>query len=128
MWETYGVVRDQAGLRCGLERVAELAELAGEVDVRLISEGYTDLAHALDLGGIPGGGRGDATGGAGPHRKPRRPPQPGPPRARPRPPVNFQVRLDPDGRLRTAARPVPPELQALADATQDVSVAGRLLE
>jgi DNA-directed RNA polymerase specialized sigma24 family protein len=31
MWETCGVVRDQAGLRRGLERVAELRELAGEV-------------------------------------------------------------------------------------------------
>ena len=45
--------------------------------------------------------------------------------------VNFQTRLDTDGRLSTATEPVPPvppELQALADATQDVSIAGRLLE
>jgi hypothetical protein len=45
--------------------------------------------------------------------------------------VNLQTRLDVGGRLSTATRPVPPvppELQALANATQDVSVAGRLLE
>jgi succinate dehydrogenase/fumarate reductase flavoprotein subunit len=34
MWETCGVVRDQAGLRRGLDRVAELRGLAGQVDVR----------------------------------------------------------------------------------------------
>ena len=49
MWETCGVVRDQAGLRRGLERVAELRELAREVDVRPTAEGYADLADALDL-------------------------------------------------------------------------------
>ena len=44
---------------------------------------------------------------------------------------HFQARLDGTGRLAVDARPVPPvpaELQAFADATQDVSVAGRLLE
>ncbi|HEV2929340.1 MAG TPA: FAD-dependent oxidoreductase, partial [Propionibacteriaceae bacterium] len=49
MWEHCGVVRDQAGLQHGLDRVAELRELAAEVDVRPSSEGYADLAHALDL-------------------------------------------------------------------------------
>ena len=34
MWETCGVVRDQPGLRHGLERLAELRRLAADVDVR----------------------------------------------------------------------------------------------
>src|SRR5918992_481816 len=34
MWEHCGVVRDQAGLQHGLDRVAELRELAADVDVR----------------------------------------------------------------------------------------------
>jgi thioredoxin reductase len=42
-----------AGLRAAiaahLERIAELRQLAGEMDVRPSSEGYADLAHALDL-------------------------------------------------------------------------------
>ena len=49
MWETCGVVRDHAGLEHGLDRVVELRGLASEVDVRPTSEGYADLAHALDL-------------------------------------------------------------------------------
>src|SRR4029450_12427208 len=51
MWETCGVVRDQAGPRAGFARVAELRALVGDVDVRPTSEGYADLAHALDLRG-----------------------------------------------------------------------------
>jgi succinate dehydrogenase / fumarate reductase flavoprotein subunit len=49
MWESCGVVRNEAGLRAGLEEVATLREAAEEVDVRPGAEGWTDLAHALDL-------------------------------------------------------------------------------
>jgi succinate dehydrogenase/fumarate reductase flavoprotein subunit len=49
MWETGGVVRDQVGLQHGLDRVAELRELARDVDARPSSERNADLAHALDL-------------------------------------------------------------------------------
>jgi succinate dehydrogenase / fumarate reductase, flavoprotein subunit len=49
MWETCGVVRTEAGLQDGLRLVAELGEAARDVDVRPGAEGWTDLAHALDL-------------------------------------------------------------------------------
>jgi len=50
MWERCGVVRDENGLREGLREVHTLSETAGNVDVRPGAEGWTDLAHALDLG------------------------------------------------------------------------------
>ncbi len=49
MWESCGVVRTEAGLVAGLDEVAALHEAAENVDVRPGSEGWTDLAHALDL-------------------------------------------------------------------------------
>jgi succinate dehydrogenase / fumarate reductase flavoprotein subunit len=49
MWEQCGVVRGEDGLREGLRDVAALREAAGDVDVRPGSEGWMDLAHALDL-------------------------------------------------------------------------------
>jgi succinate dehydrogenase / fumarate reductase, flavoprotein subunit len=131
MWETCGVVRDQAGLQHGLERVAELRELAGEVDVRPSSEGYGDLAHALDLRASLVAAEASLLGALartesrGAHQRRDYP------ELSPELQVNLQTRLDVGGRLSTATRPVPPvqpELQALANATQDVSVAGRLLE
>jgi succinate dehydrogenase / fumarate reductase flavoprotein subunit len=131
MWETCGVVREQTGLRRGLERVAELRQLAGEVDVRPTSEGYADLAHALDLRASLVAAEATLLGALartesrGAHQRRDHPQLSAELR------VNFQTRLDTDGRLTTATQPVPPvppELQALADATQDVSIAGRLLE
>jgi succinate dehydrogenase / fumarate reductase flavoprotein subunit len=131
MWETCGVVRDQAGLRRGLERVAELRELAAEVDVRPTSEGYADLAHALDLRASLVAAEATLLGALarresrGAHQR-RDFPQVVPDLR-----VNFQAHLDPAGGLAVAAEPVPPvppELQPWADADQDLSVAGRLLE
>jgi succinate dehydrogenase / fumarate reductase flavoprotein subunit len=49
MWERCGVVRDEAGLNDGLAGIGELARAAEQVDVRPGEEGWTDLAHALDL-------------------------------------------------------------------------------
>jgi len=45
--------------------------------------------------------------------------------------VNFRTRLDPGGQLMVAGEPVPPippELQPWADASEDLSLASRLLE
>ena len=131
MWETCGVVRDHAGLQHGLDRVVELRGLAGEVDVRPTSEGYADLAHALDLRGSLLAAEATLLGALarresrGAHQRRDHP------ALSPDLRVNIQTRLDTDGRLTTATKPVPPipdELQALADATEDVGVAGRLLE
>jgi succinate dehydrogenase / fumarate reductase flavoprotein subunit len=49
MWESCGVVRTEAGLRAGLDEVDTLREAAENVDVQPGAEGWTDLAHALDL-------------------------------------------------------------------------------
>jgi succinate dehydrogenase / fumarate reductase flavoprotein subunit len=49
MWEKCGVVRDEAGLRDGLQEIRSLRGAAADVDVRPGAEGWTDLAHALDL-------------------------------------------------------------------------------
>jgi succinate dehydrogenase / fumarate reductase, flavoprotein subunit len=131
MWECCGVVRDQAGLRRGLERVADLGELAREVDVRPTSEGFADLAHALDLRASLVAAEATLLGALarresrGAHQR-RDFPKLGPDLR-----VNFRTRFDTDGQLATAPDPVPPppsELRAWADATQDLSVAGRLLE
>jgi succinate dehydrogenase / fumarate reductase, flavoprotein subunit len=131
MWETCGVVRDQAGLQRGLDRVAELRELAADVDVRPTSEGYADLAHALDLRGSLAAAEATLLGALartesrGAHQRRDHP------ELSPELRVNFRVRSDAAGRLTTTADPVPPvpsKLQAWADATEDVGVAGRLLE
>jgi succinate dehydrogenase / fumarate reductase flavoprotein subunit len=131
MWETCGVVRDEAGLRRGLVRVAELRELAREVDVRPSSEGYGDLAHALDLHASLLAAEATLLGALarresrGAHQR-RDFPQLSPDLR-----VNFQARLDVAGHLTIDAQPVPPvppELQAWADASEEPSVAGRLLE
>ena len=131
MWETCGVVRDQAGLRHGLDRVAELRELAGEVDVRPTSEGYADLAHALDLRASLVTAEATLLGALartesrGAHQR-RDHPEPSPALT-----VNFQTRADAGGRLAVTTEPVPPippELQRWVDGGEDLSTAGRLLE
>jgi len=49
MWERCGVVRSEEGLRDGLRELQEIREASGSVDVRPGAEGWTDLAHAMDL-------------------------------------------------------------------------------
>jgi succinate dehydrogenase / fumarate reductase flavoprotein subunit len=131
MWDTCGVVRDQAGLQHGLDRVAELRELAGQVDVRPTSEGYGDLAHALDLRASLLAAEATLLGALtrkesrGAHQRRDFPD------LAPELQVDFQTRMDPAGGLTVTAEPVPPvppELQPWADASPDLSAPGRLLE
>ena len=131
MWETCGVVRDQAGLQRGLERLAELRGLAADVDVRPTSEGYADLAHALDLRASLAAAEATLLGALartesrGAHQRRDHP------ELDPELRVNFQARLDGTGRLAVDARPVPAVPAELAGWTRpdpDLSVAGRLLE
>jgi succinate dehydrogenase / fumarate reductase, flavoprotein subunit len=49
MWESCGVVRTETGMRAGLAEIDTLRQAAEHVDVRPGAEGWTDLAHALDL-------------------------------------------------------------------------------
>jgi succinate dehydrogenase / fumarate reductase flavoprotein subunit len=131
MWETCGVVREQAGLQRGLERLAELRQLAADVDVRPTSEGYGDLAHALDLRGSLAAAEATLLGALartesrGAHQRRDHP------ELDPALRVNFQARLDGTGRLTVSTQPVPAIPAELADWTRpdpDLSVAGRLLE
>jgi succinate dehydrogenase flavoprotein subunit len=131
MWETCGVVRDQVGLRRGLERVAELRELAREVDVRPTAEGYADLAHALDLRASLAAAEATLLGALARNESRGAHQRRDYPELDPELQVNLQARLDGDRHMTIAAQPVPPvpsELKAWADATQDLSVGDRLLE
>ncbi|MEM7112694.1 MAG: FAD-dependent oxidoreductase [Chloroflexota bacterium] len=49
MWQYGGVIRSEAGLLMGLKELGEIAAAARHVDVRPSSEGFHDLALALDL-------------------------------------------------------------------------------
>ena len=49
MWRNGGVIRNETGLLEGIDQLDELAAAAKFVDVRPSSEGYHDLALALDL-------------------------------------------------------------------------------
>jgi succinate dehydrogenase / fumarate reductase flavoprotein subunit len=131
MWEHCGVVRDQAGLQHGLDRVAELRQLAGEVDVRPSSEGYADLAHALDLRASLLAAEATLLGALarresrGAHQRRDFPQLDTDLR------VNFRTRLDGTSHLTIDAQPVPPVPPDLASWTQSgevLGVAGRLLE
>jgi succinate dehydrogenase / fumarate reductase flavoprotein subunit len=131
MWEHCGVVRDQAGLQHGLDRVAELRELAGEVDVRPSSEGYADLAHALDLRASLLAAEATLLGALarresrGAHQRRDFPQLDTDLR------VNLRTRLDGTSPLTIDAQPVPPVPPDLASWTQSgevLGVAGRLLE
>lgn len=51
MQETCGVVRSEEKLGEGLERLAEIRAASEDIDVRPTSEGFGDLAYALDLRG-----------------------------------------------------------------------------
>jgi len=51
MWEHCGVVRSEPSIREGLRKLAAVADATDSVDVQPSSEGYQDLAVALDLRG-----------------------------------------------------------------------------
>jgi succinate dehydrogenase / fumarate reductase flavoprotein subunit len=130
MWECCGVVRSEETISQGLDRLAEVAGAVGDVDVSPSSEGYADLAHALDLRGALATAEASLLGARerretrGAHHRTDHPDQ-DPDRR-----VNLVVELD-DGRLRLAARPVPPvaeHLRPWAEEVAAIETAGRLLE
>jgi succinate dehydrogenase / fumarate reductase flavoprotein subunit len=49
MWETCGVVRDDAGIERGLTAIDAIVESAVDVDVSPNEEGWADLGHLFDL-------------------------------------------------------------------------------
>ncbi|HVF14421.1 MAG TPA: FAD-binding protein, partial [Acidimicrobiales bacterium] len=132
MWERGGVVRDEAGLRDGLARLADLRDAATRVDVRPSAEGWGDLAAVLDL--RAGLAVAEATlAGALERRETRGCHNRSDfPALDPALTVNILARLaGPDGRVETSTRPVPAVPTELAPWLADrpvLDATGRLLE
>jgi succinate dehydrogenase / fumarate reductase flavoprotein subunit len=132
MWEHCGVVRDGAGMTKGLDRLAELGERVGDVDVRPSEEGWGDLAQVLDL--RAGLAAADATLHSALARRESRGchSRSDFPDLDPTLRVNFQMYLDTGGAL-TQPQPVPvpserTELEGWMNQPWDTELAGRLLE
>ena len=131
MWAHCGVVRREEDLKQALERLAEIREAARSVDVRPTSEGYVDLAHALDLRGSVQAATATVLGALerretrGAHVRSDYPElDPGLQR-------RHVVEQAVDGTLRGSWRdlpPVPSELQEWAEGADELAVEGRLLE
>ena len=126
MWEHCGVVRSEGGLTDGLRELGEIREAAAVVDVRPGAEGWSDLAHALDL--RAGLTVAEATLRCALERQESRGAQQRVdfPELDPELAVNLHV----DGRLEPSREPVPPvpaELRSWLDRPVEPS-ADRLLE
>jgi succinate dehydrogenase / fumarate reductase, flavoprotein subunit len=132
MWDHVGVVRDEAGLDEGLQRLRDLQEQLPDLDVAPDSQGYQDVAAALDLRGSVVTAM--ATAMAAKERRETRGAQQRsdhPERDDDHQLVNHRVRLDADGALtlETLPRPeIPAHLREWAQEAETVDTEGRLLE
>jgi succinate dehydrogenase / fumarate reductase, flavoprotein subunit len=131
MWENCGVVRDAERLKRGLERLAGIGAAAADVDVRPSSEGYKDLALALDLRGAVAAAQAtllcalERRESRGAHQRNDYPDRD------PGLLVNFVVRADAHGSQtlsQVPVAPIPDELSTWITAGKTVSLQGRLLE
>lgn len=131
MWENCGVVRDQARLTRGLERLVDIRSATAQVDVRPSSEGYTDLALALDLRGAVAAAEAtlrcalERRESRGAHQRKDYP------NLEPRLLVSFLISMTADGSQAVSQAPVPSipdELRSLVHGRESVPVEGRLLE
>lgn len=131
LWQFCGVVRDEARLQTGLNRLLELRTDAQDVDVRPSSEGWQDLALYFDLQGALDSA--EATVRAALARRESR----GAHQRFDYPAldealsVNMIVELDADGQQQLRQRAVPPvpaELQRWLTPEGELSLNGRLLE
>ena len=131
MWENCGVVREEARLTRGLERLADIRAATATVDVRPSSEGYTDLALALDLRGAVDAAEAtlrcalERRESRGAHQRKDYPD------VDPRLLVNRTTSMDADGSQTLAQVPVPnipEELRPLIHGRENVPLKGRLLE
>jgi succinate dehydrogenase / fumarate reductase, flavoprotein subunit len=126
------VVRDEAGLDEGIERLRDLHANLPNLDVHPDSQGYQDLAAALDLRGSVVTAM--ATALAARERRETRGAQQRsdhPERDDEHQLVNHRVRLDAAGELslETVARAeIPDHLRSWAEAADEVDTEGRLLE
>jgi succinate dehydrogenase / fumarate reductase, flavoprotein subunit len=131
MWEHGGVVRTADRLQQALQRIAELKEASTQIDVRPSSEGYADLAHALDLRASLLAAEATISGALarresrGAHQRSDYP------TLDPALTVNFHITSDHDGTLSLTPHPVPQipdSLRSHVKKDGDIDVAGRLLE
>jgi succinate dehydrogenase / fumarate reductase flavoprotein subunit len=132
MWEECGVVRDEAGLQRALVRIDAIRDVLPEIDVRPSEEGWSDLAHVLDLrAGLTLAeatvrGALARTESRGCHNRSDYPEIDDNLR------VNFLTAIGDDGTLREPwPEPVPPvsdELEQFLANHDDLALKGRLLE
>ena len=132
MWENCGVVRDDAGLRQGIERVGGIRLDAAKIDVRPSEEGWSDLVLALDVQAMLTTAEAtlrcalERAETRGAHNRADHP------AIDPALAVNFYVRMDPDSRnLEVSSARVPAVPEGLAGWVEGSSVetsADRLLE
>jgi succinate dehydrogenase / fumarate reductase, flavoprotein subunit len=131
MWEGCGVVRDDDRLTNALDQIHDLREQSKYVDVRPSSEGYQDLAIALDLRASLMSAEASVLSAIerresrGAHQRSDHP------ETDPTLRVNFINRLDSAGNVTVFSRPVEPvpaHLQKWSQDAEDLEVAGRLLE
>ena len=131
MWELCGVVRTAGRLEQALDEIAAIRATADRLDVRPSSEGFADLAHAMDLRGsllcaeatVLGAIERRETRGA--HVRADYPDLD--PELR----VNFVLALGDDGALSVERRPVPDVPAELTPWVRDgveLDIAERLLE
>ena len=130
MWENCGVVRSEDKLQQALIDIAQLRERAKNLDVRPSSEGYQDLALALDLKASLASAEASVRGAIerkesrGAHQRTDYPD------TDPYLKVNFVIQLNEHGEQIIEAHPVAPIPKDLLpwNTSEEFSVAGRLLE
>jgi succinate dehydrogenase / fumarate reductase, flavoprotein subunit len=131
MWENCGVVRSEERLQHGLDKIAEIKAMLPDVDVRPSSEGYKDLAIALDLRAsltvaettiLSALQRRESRGAHQRYDYPK---------LDPNKKVNFMINLVPPGDLQVTSKPLPEVSNELAEwvlEEKELSLQGRLLE
>ena len=131
MWENCGVVRNEERLKLGLEKLADIKKAADNVDVRPSSEGFRDLALALDLRGALIAAEAtlrsalERRESRGAHQRTDYPD------VDPDLLVNFVIQLAADGSQLispASVKKIPHELQTWVDTRESLSLEGRLLE
>ena len=130
MWQYCGVVRNEDGLRQALAEIAGIEQRLPDIDVRPTSEGYGDLAHALDLRASLAAASATVRGALARRETRGAHVRSDHPELDTDLLVNFQIRLD-NSTLDVTPVPVPDvpsELRRYVEQTEGLELKGRLLE